>query len=134
MIAPKNIVCIVYILLLFGACKKESIQKYKQVQYQVVVYPGNEVGIIYQSDYYTHSGKQTEIIINDANNNYSGNTWFANHIQEKEEPYYIKVTYKNYNNPNNLNYGVFVFVNDTLIDQFVTNTYQPEIVLTGKVR
>lgn len=99
----------------------------------MVVYPGNEVGIIYNSDYNIDNTSKKEIIINDNNNNYTNSIWSAVHIQKADEPYYIKVTYKTYHNPLNYNYGVFVFVNDTLVAQEIRNTYTPSIELTGKV-
>ena len=121
------------LVILIVSCKQEPVRPYKNIQYQVVVYPGNEVGITYNSDYNIKTGQQKEIVINDANNNYSNYTWIATHIQEKNEPYYIKVKYKTYNNPNHYKYGAFVFINDTLTDQFIDSNYVAEVTLTGKV-
>ncbi len=117
---------------LLYSCSKDT-KAFKKVQYEVVVYPGNEIGITYNSDYNIENKTQKEIIINDANNNYTNSIWSAIHIQQGDEPYYIKVDYKTYSNPNGNNYGVFVFVNDTLVAQDIRNTYTPSIELTGKV-
>lgn len=128
----KHILCFFLFAITFYSCKKET-KPFKKVQYEVVVYPGNEVGIKYNSDYNTESGNNKEIIINDDNNNYTNYIWSAVHIQKADEPYYIKVDYKTYNNPQNLYYGVFVYVNDTLVAEEIRNTYTPKIELTGSV-
>ena len=129
----KNLLLFFIIVILCTACKKEPTRPYKKIEYQVVVYPGNEVGITYNSDYTISTGQQKEIIINDANNVYTNYTWIAKHLQQKDEPYYIKVKYKTYNNPDSLKYGVFVFINDTVVAKYIDSVYTPEVVLTGKV-
>ena len=128
-----NICVYFFILSSLFSCKNEPVRPYKNIQYQVIVYPGNEVGITYNSDYNIKTGEQKEIVINDANNVYTNYTWIATHIQEKTEPYYIKVKYKTYSNPSHYKYGVFVFINDTLTDQFIDSNYVAEVTLTGKV-
>ena len=116
----------------FHSCAKDT-KPFKKVEYQVVVYPGNEVGITYNSDFNVDNNTKKEFIINDENNNYTGNIWSGVHIQQGDEPYYIRVEYKQYYNPLNFNYGVFIFVNDTLKDQHITNESTPAIELTGSV-
>jgi len=123
---------VAFVAPLLYSCSKDT-KDFKKVQYEVVVYPGNEIGITYNSDYNIENKTQKEIVINDANNNYTNSIWSAIHIQQGDEPYYIKVDYKTYFNPNSNNYGVFVFVNDTLVAQDIRNTYTPSIELTGKV-
>lgn len=129
---PVKLCFISLFALLIASCAKEQ-AKFHKVTYEVVVYPGNEVGISYNSDYAIDSGKQEELVINDSNNVYSNYIWSGIHIQQGDEPYYIKTRYIQYQNPLNYNYGVFVYVDDSLVDQKILNTYTPEIVLTGSV-
>ncbi|MBN8704083.1 MAG: hypothetical protein J0M08_13525 [Bacteroidetes bacterium] len=120
---------------LFIGCKKDVVISSKKVQYEVIVLPNNEVSILYNSDYNTDNKSEKEITVTNTNGSQlTGNTWFATHIQNGAEEYYIKVKYTNYSNPTNLSYGVFVYVNDTLRDYVIKNSYVPEIEIKGYVQ
>lgn len=132
--ARKSILFFFLISVLFS-CRKDVITSTKKIQYQVTVLPDNKVSILYNSDYNIENNTQKEIEVTNVNGaELSGDTWFATHLQKGPEEYYIKVNFTNYNNPTNQNYGVFVFINDTLRDYVVKNMFVSEIELKGYIQ
>ena len=126
-VKPFLLVLVIFILLTMSACKKASFTPVK-VTYIVKVKDGNKVSINYNSDYYFETGTMQPLEFTS-----NGITWYANHIAEEPEDYYIKVDYLNAPNAED-NFKVQVYFNDTMqVASSINDTVVPQVILQGRV-
>lgn len=122
-----SFIFLISVFLLTNSCKKASFTPI-QVTYKVKIAAGNKVRIEYNSDYFFETGtlKSVDFIG-------TGGTWYANHIAEEQEDYYIKVDYIDSTNFED-NFKVQVYFNDTTqAASFIADSIVPQVILQGRV-
>lgn len=118
---------IISVSLLINGCKKASFTPV-QVTYKVKIAAGNKVRIEYNSDYFFETGTRKSVDFTGT-----GGTWYANHIAEEAEDYYIKVDYIDSTNFED-NFKVQVYFNDTTqAASFISDSIVTQVILQGRV-
>jgi hypothetical protein len=125
-----------FVLAVLASCNKDEDTPLYNIRYEVDVSVADSIKIEYHSDYYHASGELEQINPFEGSHTFmSGNIWVGRHSQtNRNDPYYIRITYEGYNNPQNVIYNVRVLANDTLLlDSFTDSLYTPVVELTGTV-
>lgn len=126
------------IILLGVSCTKNQGEQLYNIVYEVDVYAHDSITIEYNSDLFFYSKTYSKIFPLDTNEhsfNIDRSYWTGTrYTNNKEEDYYIKVNFNQYNNPNSYSFGVRIYANDTnLLDSKIFTNNTSEIILQGKV-
>lgn len=132
----KNWLFLVLTIVILASCNKDEDTPIYNIRYEVDVSVAADMKIEYYSDYYWASGELKEIDPFEGNHTFtSGSIWVGRHTQtNRDNPYFIRVTYDGYNNPQNVIYTVRVLANDTfLVDSYTDSMYTPVVELSGNI-
>jgi hypothetical protein len=133
-----NIILLIAAGLFFTSCKKNKRDQIFNIVYAVDVYASDTMSLEYHSDYYHSSGELKRLNPLDTleHNLYLSNTlWLGTrNTENEEEGYYISVDFEDVNVPAGAQYGIRVFVNDTiLIDSKYGDANGGVLVLEGVI-
>jgi hypothetical protein len=119
MLTRLNIIALIGAGLFFISCNKNKRDEIYNIVYAVDVFVSDTMSLEYHSDYYQSSGVLNTINPLDTldHNLYLNNTlWLGTRVTtNEEEGYYISVDFQDVSIPVGTEYGIRIFVNDTIL-------------------